>query len=308
MARKAERLEAALSPREGGPWKAVPWPEGKVVRGYSWKQLWWTLIKDGVEQDIMFTQDEARSAAAGLNAPAPCSVCCGKPLASGRKCICRGVGTERAENQGIRERLVHLEWALGCFTHLKPEASPAYEEVRAALSPREHDYWPIDRGRFCACCGYAKDSTTAKEPCGGEKNLYGVEAQSKAAQPVDEGEFPCGCRWWQDGDRCRDHMATDAGQGKYKDGGGPLSDLKLYTHPVGGGTVGWRNTSEQMPAEKLPVLVDGGIAMWRDGVWYTGMEEPWFQRPIEWTVRRWAPITAALNRLSADPQEKKDAI
>ncbi|KKL78801.1 hypothetical protein LCGC14_2021280, partial [marine sediment metagenome] len=79
------------------------------------------------------------------------------------------------------------------------------------------------------------------------------------------------------------------------------------SHPLVGGTK-WRNTSEQMPAEKLPVLVDGGMAMWRDGVWYTGMEEPWFQRPIEWTVRRWAPITAALNRLSADPQEKKDAI
>ncbi len=68
-----------------------------------------------------------------------------------------------------------------------------------------------------------------------------------------------------------------------------------------GGAAEWRNTSEQMPADRLPVLVDGGIAMWRDGVWYTGMEEPWFQRPIEWTVRRWAPITAALNRLSADP-------
>ena len=72
-------------------------------------------------------------------------------------------------------------------------------------------------------------------------------------------------------------------------------------HPVGGGTE-WRDTFEQMPNDGEPVLVSGGTAVWRDGVWYTGMEEPLFQRPIEWKVTHWMPFPA-LNRLSADPPE-----
>lgn len=32
-----------------------------------------------------------------------CSVCGGQPLKSGRKCICKGIGTEQAEMQGLRE-------------------------------------------------------------------------------------------------------------------------------------------------------------------------------------------------------------
>jgi hypothetical protein len=27
-----------------------------------------------------------------------------------------------------------------------------------------------------------------------------------------------------------------------------------------------------------------------DGIWYSGMEEPLFQRPIEWEVKGWMPI------------------
>jgi len=41
----------------------------------------------------------------------------------------------------------------------------------------------------------------------------------------------------------------------------------------------------------VPVLVAGGVAMKKTGgQWFTGLEEPLFQRPIEWKVTWWAPI------------------
>lgn len=58
-----------------------------------------------------------------------CSVCCGRPLASGRICICEGKGTEQAECEGLRKRLVELEVALGYFVNLPPQTSRAYAEV-----------------------------------------------------------------------------------------------------------------------------------------------------------------------------------
>jgi len=40
-----------------------------------------------------------------------------------------------------------------------------------------------------------------------------------------------------------------------------------------------------------PVLVAGGIAMKKTGgQWFTGMEEPAFEHPIQWEVKWWAPI------------------
>ena len=63
----------------------------------------------------------------------PCGVCSGKPLSSGRKCICGGRGTLWAEAQGLRERVVDLEIALGMFPNVSPQASKAYSEVREAL-------------------------------------------------------------------------------------------------------------------------------------------------------------------------------
>lgn len=53
--------------------------------------------------------------------------------------------------------------------------------------------------------------------------------------------------------------------------------------------------SDWQPEETAPILtkviVSGGVAMKKeDGEWYTGMEEPLFERPINWTVRGWMPI------------------
>ena len=47
---------------------------------------------------------------------------------------------------------------------------------------------------------------------------------------------------------------------------------------------------------KLPpvdecVIVAGGVAKIKeDGIWYTGMEEPVFERPLEWSPKWWAKI------------------
>ncbi len=37
-----------------------------------------------------------------LRKPVLCGVCLGRPLASGRKCVCGGIGTEQAEMHGLR--------------------------------------------------------------------------------------------------------------------------------------------------------------------------------------------------------------
>lgn len=51
----------------------------------------------------------------------------------------------------------------------------------------------------------------------------------------------------------------------------------------------------QMPVDicpkGVPVLVAGGIAMMKTGgVWVTGMEEPAFERELNWTPEWWANI------------------
>ncbi len=38
------------------------------------------------------------------------------------------------------------------------------------------------------------------------------------------------------------------------------------------------------------VFVHGGVAQYRDGVFYTGMEDPRWARPIQWVVEWWLPI------------------
>lgn len=50
----------------------------------------------------------------------------------------------------------------------------------------------------------------------------------------------------------------------------------------------WVSTKADFPPDRRIVLVDGGTAMMRDGIWYSGMEEPYFQRPIIWNVTHWA--------------------
>lgn len=48
---------------------------------------------------------------------------------------------------------------------------------------------------------------------------------------------------------------------------------------------------EQEAPKGVPVLVSGGVAMKKTGgKWYTGMEEPLYQRELQWTPEWWAPI------------------
>lgn len=58
-----------------------------------------------------------------------CGVCVGKPLPNGKECVCGGTRTLYGEAQGLRERLLELEIALGSFVNLPPQASKAYTEV-----------------------------------------------------------------------------------------------------------------------------------------------------------------------------------
>lgn len=44
--------------------------------------------------------------------PEPCDVCLGQPLASGKKCICGGVGTRQAELHGLRQLCFDQQTAL----------------------------------------------------------------------------------------------------------------------------------------------------------------------------------------------------
>ena len=51
------------------------------------------------------------------------------------------------------------------------------------------------------------------------------------------------------------------------------------------------DTKDRMPPKGVPVIVCGGTAMLKTGgEWFTGMEEPLFQRRIEWEPLWWAPI------------------
>ncbi len=47
----------------------------------------------------------------------------------------------------------------------------------------------------------------------------------------------------------------------------------------------------ERPDEGQIVFVHGGVAQYRDGVFYTGMEDPRWMRPIVWDVKWWLPIT-----------------
>ena len=61
--------------------------------------------------------------------------------------------------------------------------------------------------------------------------------------------------------------------------------------PIEFGKVQLFTLPEDRAPRGVPVLVPGGIAM-KDasGRWYTGMEEPLFSRPLEWTPEWWAYI------------------
>jgi len=53
---------------------------------------------------------------------------------------------------------------------------------------------------------------------------------------------------------------------------------------------GWISTLDRFPAKHQKVIVPGGMAQYRGGLWYSGMEEPMFQRPIQWEVTRWMQL------------------
>jgi len=48
-------------------------------------------------------------------------------------------------------------------------------------------------------------------------------------------------------------------------------------------------TAVPTPRENQIVLVEGGVARYHDGVFYTAMEDPWWERPIQWDVEAWLP-------------------
>jgi hypothetical protein len=64
----------------------------------------------------------------------------------------------------------------------------------------------------------------------------------------------------------------------------------------------------RLPRNKQIVFVDGGVAQFRDGVFYTGMEDPRYTRPIQWEVKWWLPIFGTLQfaaDLLADAAQKE---
>jgi hypothetical protein len=72
--------------------------------------------------------------------PVACGVCLGQPLASGKKCICGGIGTEQAEMQGLREALFDAESA----------RQEVERELAAAKAAHERTYraWEAERERL----------------------------------------------------------------------------------------------------------------------------------------------------------------
>lgn len=52
----------------------------------------------------------------------------------------------------------------------------------------------------------------------------------------------------------------------------------------------WIVTALRAPRDQQFVIVHGGIAQYRGGRFYTGMDEPAFMRPIHWEVTHWKPV------------------
>ena len=52
----------------------------------------------------------------------------------------------------------------------------------------------------------------------------------------------------------------------------------------------WIDSTQQLPATPHVVFVHGGVACYRDGSWWTGMEYPQFTRKIQWHVTHWAEL------------------
>ncbi len=55
--------------------------------------------------------------------------------------------------------------------------------------------------------------------------------------------------------------------------------------------INWTRCMVEMPPLKKIVLVDGGTAMRvSENEWVSGMEDPYFERTIDWEVTHWADV------------------
>lgn len=52
----------------------------------------------------------------------------------------------------------------------------------------------------------------------------------------------------------------------------------------------WISVARLLPEEQQIVFVFGGLAQFRDGKFYTCMEDPRDQREIQWPVLFWQPM------------------
>ena len=59
----------------------------------------------------------------------------------------------------------------------------------------------------------------------------------------------------------------------------------------------------QPPAEGQIVFVEGGVAQYRNGEFFTGMEDPRYGRPIQWEVKWWLPIHGTESAIRSKIQE-----
>ena len=81
------------------------------------------------------------------------------------------------------------------------------------------------------------------------------------------------CRWWGDGPTPPGVKQIDA-----------AADIAVA---AAASTDGWIAVADRLPPPNTTVIVPYGIARLRDGVWYTGMEQPLFMREIKWPVTHW---------------------
>ena len=52
----------------------------------------------------------------------------------------------------------------------------------------------------------------------------------------------------------------------------------------------WVSVDDRLPPDYEKVIVSGGIAYLRKGVWMTITAEAWPGKPIQWNVTHWMPF------------------
>lgn len=67
--------------------------------------------------------------------------------------------------------------------------------------------------------------------------------------------------------------------------------------------------TKQPPVEGQIVFIHGGVAQYREGVFYSGMEDPRWTRPIQWEVKWWLPLDVGMEikELRAELSRKAQA-